>query len=98
MILYLLSQNHLPHRIEELNEYKESAISLYQGREHKLIRDGIESVRNTPNYGESTVDLNIISTGFGLICENKRIVPYEVSNKESHILKGNGSEKTSQRG
>ena len=85
--------NHLPRRIEELDEYKESAISMYQGGEHQLIRNGLESIRNTPNYGVSTVDLYIISTGFGLICENQKIVPYNVPNNNSHILKGNGSEK-----
>ena len=81
------STNRLRSRIKELSDYKTAAAEMYQGKEHKLLLEGIKGVRRHSQYGETTIGWHIISTGFGLIDENFEIVPYNVTNKESDILK-----------
>ncbi len=85
--------NHLPMRIKELSDYKAPAADMYKGRGHILLMDGLRSVREHNQSGKTTIDLHIISTGFGLINERKDIVPYNVPNGESDILCGSGREK-----
>ena len=81
------SSNRLCRRIKELSDYKTPAAEIYQGKEHKLLLEGIKGVRRHSQYGKTTIGWHIISTGFGLIDENFEIVPYNVTNKESDILK-----------
>ena len=82
-----LDRRHLPRRIEGLSEYKEPAAEMYKGREHKLLMEGIKSVREHNQYGKIAINWHIISTGYGLISECKDIVPYDVENSKSPILK-----------
>ena len=66
----------LKERIEELAEYKAKAIDMYKGLQHTNIVEGVEQLRAINNV---TVDVAIISAGYGLLLENDIIVPYEVT-------------------
>ena len=54
------------------------------------MRAGLKGVRKHDQYGETTVDLYIISTKHGLIKENHIIDPYDVPNNASPVLNGEG--------
>ena len=60
-------------RIAELSEYTLPAYQMYTGNQHARLIAGIEDLR----ANGSTVDLHIISAGYGLIGGNQPIVPYE---------------------
>lgn len=64
-------------REEALNKYKMPAGQMYTGMQHLRLIEGIERLRNI--YGHDFVDLCIVSAGYGLLPEDKEIVPYEVS-------------------
>lgn len=72
------------------------AIELYEGREHKRVRAGLKEVRRHTQYGETTVDLYIISTKHGLIEESRVIDHYDVPNNTSPVLNGEGRGKLHQ--
>ena len=72
------------------------AIELYEGREHKKVRAGLKEVRRHSQYGETTVDLYIISTKHGLIKEDRVIDHYDVPNNTSPVLNGAGRGKLHQ--
>ena len=72
------------------------AIELYEGREHSKVRTGLREVRRHDQYGETTVDLYIISTKHGLIKEDYVIDPYDVPNNTSPVLNGEGRGKLHQ--
>ncbi len=63
------STDRLCSRIKELSDYKEPAAEMYEGKEHKLLMEGINGVKEHNGYGKVTIDWKIISTGFGLIDE-----------------------------
>ncbi len=88
------SSDHLALRMEELGSYKEPAAEMYEGKEHKEIIKGLRKIRRC--YGRDAVDLSIISTGYGLIDECCAIVPYNVPNNKSPVLKGEGRGKLHQ--
>ncbi|MEC1071403.1 tRNA-guanine transglycosylase DpdA [Priestia megaterium] len=67
----------LSNREKELEEYSTNACDLYTGMQHLRLMEGIELIRD--KYGNDIVDLSIISAGYGLISEKKKIVPYEVT-------------------
>lgn len=70
-------------RMQELGEYKEPAAEMYKGPNHKLLMEGLKKVREHDQYGTTTVDLYIISTGYGLINEHDMIAPYDVEPKDA---------------
>ena len=70
--------------IERLKKHKKPAAKLYVGKEHKQIMKGLEKIRKC--YGREAIDLSIISTGYGLVCESECIVPYDVPIKHSPVL------------
>lgn len=70
-------------RSEELNKYKEPSAEMYEGRNHKLLMEGLTKVRGHNQYGKVTIDLYIISTGYGLIYERDIIAPYDVKLKDA---------------
>ena len=70
-------------RSEELHKYKEPSAEMYEGTNHKLLMEGLMEVRGHNQYGKVTIDLYIISTGYGLICERDIIVPYNVESKDA---------------
>lgn len=88
------SSDHLVLRMEELGSYKEPAAEMYEGKEHEEIIKGLRKIRRC--YGRDAVDLSIISTGYGLIDECSAIVPYNVPNNKSPVLKGEGRDKLHQ--
>ena len=64
-------------REQELAEYATPALWLYTGSQHLQVVEGVNYLRQA--LGEEKVDLMILSAGYGLIPENRVIVPYEVS-------------------
>ena len=66
----------LKQRTEELAEYKTKAIDMYKGLQHMNIAEGVEQLRTINNL---TVDVAIVSAGYGLLLENDIIVPYEIT-------------------
>jgi Queuine tRNA-ribosyltransferase len=60
-----------------LKEYQQTAGRMYTGLQHLRLMEGIEVLRNT--FQSESIDLNIVSAGYGLINEDKVIVPYEVT-------------------
>lgn len=88
------SSDRLALRMEELSNYKEPAAEMYEGKEHEEIMKGLWKIRRC--YGRESVDLSIISTGYGLVDECCAIVPYNVPNNESPVLKGEGRDKLHQ--
>lgn len=60
-------------RIAELEEYSLPAYQMYTGNQHARLMVGIEELRASG----STVDLYIISAGYGLLEGDQSIVPYE---------------------
>lgn len=89
-----ISSDRLALRMEELGNYKEPAAEMYEGKEHEEIMKGLWKIRRC--YGRESVDLSIISTGYGLVDECCAIVPYNVPNNESPVLKGEGRDKLHQ--
>ena len=77
------SPDRLARRMEELNKYKEPSAEMYAGRNHKLLMEGLTEVRGHSQYGKVTIDLYIISTGYGLISEHDLIAPYDVKLKDA---------------
>lgn len=67
----------LAKREEALNKYRMTAGQMYTGVQHLRLIEGIERLRNM--YGHDLVDLCIVSAGYGLLPEDKEIVPYEAS-------------------
>ena len=54
-----------------------SAGKMYTGRQHVLMMRGVEHLRT--NFSLATFDVAIISAGYGLICEEKKIAPYDIT-------------------
>lgn len=72
-----LDASRLKQRELELQEYAYTAGEMYTGMQHLRLMEGIETLRNT--YGKDSVDLCIVSAGYGLIKEEDKVVPYEVT-------------------
>ena len=66
-------------RTAELKSYEVPAAEMYMGKEHQLVMAGLELLRGS--YEQSTVDLSIISAGYGLLSATNLIVPYDVTFK-----------------
>ena len=70
-------KDRLKSRTEQLQDYLSSAGSLYTGMQHLHVLSGVNLLRET--FGKENIDLKILSAGYGLIDEDKMIVPYEVT-------------------
>lgn len=64
-------------RLAELAEYACPASQIYTGVQHLRTMEGVSILRQV--FGAQTVDLVILSAGYGLIREDKKIFPYEVT-------------------
>ena len=64
-------------REEELKEYACKASEMYTGMQHLRLMEGINALRQ--KFGKGILDLYVVSAGYGLINEDKEIVPYEVT-------------------
>jgi hypothetical protein len=60
---------------ERLSEFSTSAQDLYTGLQHVRLMEGVRRMRE--ECGADSVDLWILSAGYGLIPANREIVPYE---------------------
>jgi len=62
---------------KQLEKYKLPAVEMYTGRQHQYLFEGIKALRNI--YGVDSIDLKILSAGYGILDEKDEIVPYNVS-------------------
>ncbi len=69
--------NRLNFRQEELKEFVLPASQMYTGQQHLRCLEGIQCLRQA--FGRKIVDLQIFSAGYGLISEERKIAPYEVT-------------------
>ncbi|MGG3471317.1 tRNA-guanine transglycosylase DpdA [Neobacillus pocheonensis] len=69
--------NSLLEKENQLAPFKAMAKDMYTGRQHLWIMEGINNLRE--KYGDSIVDLAIVSAGYGLVSEDQEIVPYNVT-------------------
>ncbi|MGF6950208.1 hypothetical protein QF028_002713 [Neobacillus sp. B4I6] len=64
-------------REKQLGSFKAKAKDMYTGQQHLWVIDGINNLRE--KYGDSVVDLAIVSAGYGLLNEDQEIFPYNVT-------------------
>lgn len=64
-------------REKELANTSCTAGQMYTGLQHLRAMEGVAILRQS--FGQETVDVAILSAGYGLIPEDKLIVPYEVT-------------------
>ena len=67
----------LQSRSAELAEYVCPAGQMYTGSQHLRLMEGMSILRQ--NRVAETIDLSILSAAYGLIGEDEKIVPYEVT-------------------
>jgi cytoplasmic iron level regulating protein YaaA (DUF328/UPF0246 family) len=67
----------LQKREAELVEFASPAGQIYTGQQHLRTMEGVGLLRQS--LGREAVDVVILSAGYGLIPEDKTIVPYEVT-------------------
>ena len=71
------SLERLRQRTVELKDFKVPAAEMYTGQQHRYLMAGLKEVRKV--HKAPTVDLHIISAGYGLLAEDDIIVPYNVT-------------------
>lgn len=59
----------------ELDYFRTSAAELYTGQQHVRLMRGVNALSR--QYGAESIDLWILSAGYGIIPGNRAIVPYE---------------------
>ena len=67
----------LQKRHEELAEFVCPAGQMYTGVQHLRVMEGVQLLRQS--FGREAVDVAILSAAYGVIPEDKTIVPYEVT-------------------
>jgi hypothetical protein len=67
----------LQRREAELSDWALPARELYTGRRHRYMMNGVNAIRH--RFGTSVCSVKIISAGYGLVDEEQRLVPYEVT-------------------
>ena len=67
----------LQKRHEELAQFVCPAGQMYTGVQHLRAMEGVQLLRQS--FGREAVDVAILSAGYGVIPEDKTIVPYEVT-------------------
>lgn len=65
----------LRRREEELAHLRCQAAEMYEGPQHRYVRTGMRHLRQAG----VAADLSVISAGYGLIPEDRPIVPYDVT-------------------
>lgn len=66
-------------REKELKEFALPAAEMYTGMQHLRLMEGVQLLRAQLPKSVATFDLKIVSAGYGLIDEDRMIVPYEVT-------------------
>lgn len=64
-------------REAELARWALPAVRMYTGWQHRYMMNGIDMLRRT--FGSASCSLKIISAGYGVIEEQRSIVPYEAT-------------------
>jgi hypothetical protein len=67
----------LRRRESDLEQWMMPASTLYKGWQHRYMMRGIDALRQ--HYGASSCSVKIISAGYGLVGEQQRLAPYEVT-------------------
>jgi uncharacterized protein DUF6884/queuine tRNA-ribosyltransferase-like protein len=67
---------HVSAREAELIDLLRPAEEIYTGQQHVRLMRGVRRIREAANW---TVDLHIVSAGYGLIPGDRRIAPYEMT-------------------
>jgi Queuine tRNA-ribosyltransferase len=70
-------QDRLKERENTLADFLCPASEMYIGLQHLRVMEGIQLLRNS--LGKHSVELAILSAGYGFISENQRIAPYEAT-------------------
>lgn len=72
-------------REKELSKWLRPAAEMYTGRQHTQMMEGVSLIRST--FGADACDVAILSAGYGLIPEDRPIVPYNVTFKGMGTLR-----------
>jgi hypothetical protein len=64
-------------REAELSRWAMPAASLYTGWQHRYMMKGVNAIRQ--KFGSAACALKIISAGYGLVSEDRSLVPYEAT-------------------
>jgi hypothetical protein len=67
----------LSRRETDLNQWALPAVRLYTGWQHRYMMTGVNAIRN--RFSMATCALQIISAGYGLVDEDRSLVPYEAT-------------------
>ncbi|ABI68424.1 YceI family protein [Syntrophomonas wolfei] len=62
---------------KKLNPYLLPAGKMYTGAQHLRLNEGVLTLRK--KYGDETIDVYILSAGYGLISEDYPVWPYEIT-------------------
>jgi hypothetical protein len=61
----------------KLSRWARPAVRLYTGRQHRYMMIGVNAIRQ--KFGSAACALKIISAGYGLVSEDRNLVPYEAT-------------------
>jgi hypothetical protein len=64
-------------REAELSRWALPAVRLYTGWQHRYMMNGVNAIRQ--RFGSAACALRIISAGYGLVDEDRNLVPYEAT-------------------
>jgi hypothetical protein len=71
------SPDRLREREREVESHRIPAVAMYRGDQHLNVVEGVRRIRSAE--GNGSVGVRIVSAGYGLIHENREIVPYNVT-------------------
>ena len=71
--------DHVAEREKELKDSLRTAGEIYSGEQHVRLMRGVASTRSSLDSGPSTIELHILSAGYGLIPEDRVVAPYEIT-------------------
>jgi len=64
-------------REAELSRWALPAVRLYTGMQHRYMMKGVDAIRR--RFGSAACVLKIVSAGYGLVDEDRSLVPYEAT-------------------
>ncbi len=64
-------------REAELSRWALPAVQLYTGWQHRYTKMGVSAIRQ--RFGSAACALKIISAGYGLVDEDRNLIPYEAT-------------------
>lgn len=60
-----------------LADHSQPAAEMYTGKHHRLVMEGVQAVWQ--QWGHQTLDLAILSGGYGVLRADEMIIPYDVT-------------------